>query len=917
MLSSTLVFIDAHLEAYQSLAESAATAAEVVVLDADRDGIAQITDALADRRNLTSVHIFSHGAPGVLHLGSDYLSFDSDREIDRLKRWKTALADSADLLIYGCQVAAGDRGRRFLQQLRRLTGANVAASTTPTGNADLGGDWELDRQIGKITAAPVLSKSAMATYSGVMALCVPNLLYSVSNTDSDPSRSEVDLLDVTNAKSSTIGTLAFTTFNLARQGLTGRLYYTEEPPNSRVAYWDPATQQNTILPNRTGVDATFFKLGMSSDGIGTIYGFDADTTNLYAIDPNTGVANLRGTVAGNGFSTGSGDLAFNPRNPNQMFVSVAGADVPEQFYRIYTVDLTTLQATLVGDTGLPDQGSGAMAFGQDGNLYVTSEDKLYRINPATATPTLVGTTNNVFNDFATLPTPTAEVDLTISKTDNLDVVSPGNSVTYTIEVTNTTADCDINDITVQDLISDQVTGITWSAVITGTGSFVTPGDRSGTGNSVISKINLGAQAKVIYTVQGTVSPNSALGSTLANTATVTLPPGVNDPNPGSNTTTDTTKVVVAGEEPPDLGCVPGVNRVGNAENNVLLGDSDMNRLNGRGGNDTLRGYGCPDLLLGGQGDDTLWGGSGRDNLQGQQGNDRLHGYRGSDRLNGGLGDDQLFGGINNDSLRGGRGNDWLKGDDGTDRLLGNDGSDRLAGGAGDDVVRGQLNDDVIFGGAGNDQLDGVVGNDRIFAGAGNDVVRAGRGDDRVFGAEGDDQLLGGELDDRLYGGAGRDFMRGQQNDDRLFGDQGADQLFGGIGSDILDGGNGNDILNGGGGADVLKGGGGADTLIGKFADDVITGGGGADRFVYRSGADGTDRIVDFDRQDVIDVSGVFAAANYRSSNRFVRYIDLQQSGSSTIVRLDFNGDRSGGLRSVLTLENVSARSLNARSFVLT
>lgn len=115
---------------------------------------------------------------------------------------------------------------------------------------------------------------------------------------------------------------------------------------------------------------------------------------------------------------------------------------------------------------------------------------------------------------------------------------------------------------------------------------------------------------------------------------------------------------------------------------------------------------------------------------------------------------------------------------------------------------------------------------------------------------------------------------------------------------------------------MLEGGANADTLIGGFGDDQLTGGNGADRFVYRSGADGIDRIVGFDRQDVIDVSGVFAAANYRSSNRFVRYIDLQQSGSSTIVRLDFNGDRSGGFRSVLTLENVNARSLNARSFVL-
>jgi hypothetical protein len=72
-----------------------------------------------------------------------------------LTRWATLLPAGADVLLYGCDVAQGETGFAFLQALQRLTGADLAASTTPSGNPDQGGDWRLETTLGSVeTSVP-------------------------------------------------------------------------------------------------------------------------------------------------------------------------------------------------------------------------------------------------------------------------------------------------------------------------------------------------------------------------------------------------------------------------------------------------------------------------------------------------------------------------------------------------------------------------------------------------------------------------------------------------------------------------------------------------------------------------------------------------------------------------------------------
>ncbi len=70
------------------------------------------------------------------------------------------------LYLYGCQVAAGDAGAEFLQQLHHISKANIAASTTVTGNRDLGGNWKLESSIGNIPPDNPLSPETLTTYPG-------------------------------------------------------------------------------------------------------------------------------------------------------------------------------------------------------------------------------------------------------------------------------------------------------------------------------------------------------------------------------------------------------------------------------------------------------------------------------------------------------------------------------------------------------------------------------------------------------------------------------------------------------------------------------------------------------------------------------------------------------------------------------
>jgi glucose/arabinose dehydrogenase len=164
--SQSIAFIDPTVKDYQKLA--AATDAEVVILDASRNGIDQISEVLAQRGTYSSIHIVSHGNAEGLQLGNGQIDRNSlDRQSDQVRGWSQHLTADADILFYGCNVAAN--GTQLIEQIDRLTGADVAASDDLTGSAFLGGDWELEATTGAIESALAFKPEVLEVYDDVLA----------------------------------------------------------------------------------------------------------------------------------------------------------------------------------------------------------------------------------------------------------------------------------------------------------------------------------------------------------------------------------------------------------------------------------------------------------------------------------------------------------------------------------------------------------------------------------------------------------------------------------------------------------------------------------------------------------------------------------------------------------------------------
>ena len=159
-----LLVIDRHVDDIKTLVDGVRTGAKVLVLNSETDSIEQITTALA-KETFSSLHLVSHGAPGVLYLGKSPLTLDNLHLYSyQLQEWRVP-----EILLYGCNVAAGDAGSEFIERLHQLTGANIAASATKTGNSALGGDWNLEVQTNQQPVNLAFSESAMAQYSYSLA----------------------------------------------------------------------------------------------------------------------------------------------------------------------------------------------------------------------------------------------------------------------------------------------------------------------------------------------------------------------------------------------------------------------------------------------------------------------------------------------------------------------------------------------------------------------------------------------------------------------------------------------------------------------------------------------------------------------------------------------------------------------------
>ncbi|PON17365.1 hypothetical protein C2W62_13580 [Candidatus Entotheonella serta] len=177
--SYELVLVDRSVDGYEQLVRDLRSEAEttrrfeVVLLDTTIDGIQQISDVLNSRNALDAIHIVSHGTDRAVQLGATWLSHATlVTHAAALASWASSLSKEADLLFYGCQLASSSDGRRLLNAVQTLTGADIAASTDATGATILGGDWDLEFETGTIESQVAFSDGLQNNWHGILATFV-------------------------------------------------------------------------------------------------------------------------------------------------------------------------------------------------------------------------------------------------------------------------------------------------------------------------------------------------------------------------------------------------------------------------------------------------------------------------------------------------------------------------------------------------------------------------------------------------------------------------------------------------------------------------------------------------------------------------------------------------------------------------
>lgn len=305
-----IVFIDARVQDRAALIEALGGSAEVVILDADADGLVQMASYLAGREGVDAIHLISHGASGQVQAGS--ISIDSDTasaHAEALAEIGAALAADGDFLVYGCNAGAGPEGQSLISTLARLSRADVAASTDQTGAAALGGNWVLEQQHGQIDSV-LLQNHPLEAFQSLLAV---------------PANENYD----TNAGFNSGATNVFTLDGI-KYTLTGSGTYTTTVENNNAfsplgnnagdyyLFFDKLALFSLSSVKIEAADGSAFRLlGLS---------FDIASTSSFSITPQGGTSlNYSSTGV---FVTVQGlNLAGNPNFYNITSFTISGTNI--------------------------------------------------------------------------------------------------------------------------------------------------------------------------------------------------------------------------------------------------------------------------------------------------------------------------------------------------------------------------------------------------------------------------------------------------------------------------------------------------------------------------------------------------------------------------------------------------------------
>ncbi|MDW3194093.1 MAG: Calx-beta domain-containing protein [Cytophagales bacterium] len=142
---------------------------DIIEIESGQSGIVQLLATLTKYRNLEAVHVISHATSGKLQLGNDIIDAKTFEEnVSALVALNGAIKPGGDLLFYGCELAKGAEGQRFLEVVKGDYDFDIAASNDLTGNDADKANWDLEIQTGDIEATPLPESIALKDFTGTL-----------------------------------------------------------------------------------------------------------------------------------------------------------------------------------------------------------------------------------------------------------------------------------------------------------------------------------------------------------------------------------------------------------------------------------------------------------------------------------------------------------------------------------------------------------------------------------------------------------------------------------------------------------------------------------------------------------------------------------------------------------------------------
>ncbi len=261
--------------------------------------------------------------------------------------------------------------------------------------------------------------------------------------------------------------------------------------------------------------------GIAVDKNGNVYVAEETASTVRKITPGGVVTTLAGTFTPNGNYDGSADgtgAAARFYCPWGIAVDAKGTLYLADWgnYTIRKITSAGVVTTLGGaplSNGMNDATGSGARFYLPAGIGVDATGKIY-IADSWNSEIRVGVL----------------ADLKITCTDGKTSVADRSLDTYTITVTNTGLE-NLNGAVVTDTFPAQIQNVTYSA----TGKNGATGFSAGAGD-INQSLNLPPDSSVTYKATGLVNGNS--GAVISNTANVSVPTGVSDPNTSNNTATD-------------------------------------------------------------------------------------------------------------------------------------------------------------------------------------------------------------------------------------------------------------------------------------------------------------------------------------------------------------------------------------------